>query len=225
MLCSDIKTLIKLGVDELQVESLKVLPGTQMRLKANEMGLKYSPLPPYEILKTSSISLKEIETTMQISRMLDFYYNSKAWQKITRELTCDNDDFIMRFTGYLRDSMVLDSPLSLERRGVIIYEYCKINHPDKLTDISLAWIEAGFSLKKAPAGDIQKIKNPEAFLEEGKYRLHIKYGNADPYHRYYLLKSSDRNFIFGYDSQLHQPSPVFLATINFTILQKKPAKL
>ena len=216
MLCSDIKTLIKLGVDELQVESLKVLPGTQMRLKANEMGLKYSPLPPYEILKTSSISLKEIETAMQISRMVDFYYNSKAWQKITRELACYNDDFIMRFTGYLRDSMVLDSPLSLERRGIIIHEYCKMNHPDKLTDISLAWIEAGFSLKKEPAGNIQKIKNLEIFLRDNGYKLDIRYGDASPTHRYYLLKSSDRKFIFGYDSQLHQPSPVFHALITET---------
>ena len=34
MLCSDIAKLVEIGVDELQVESLKVLPGTQMRLRA-----------------------------------------------------------------------------------------------------------------------------------------------------------------------------------------------
>ena len=71
----------------------------------------------------------------------------------------------------------------------------------------------------------QKIKNLEIFLRDNGYKLDIRYGDAAPTHRYYLLNSSDRKFIFGYDSQLHQPSPVFLATINFTILQKKPAKL
>ena len=40
MLCADIAKLVEIGVDELQVESLKVLPGTQMRVRANELGLK-----------------------------------------------------------------------------------------------------------------------------------------------------------------------------------------
>ena len=56
MLCEDIAKLVEIGVDELQVESLKVLPGTQMRKTASAKGLKYSPLPPYEVLKTSAMS-------------------------------------------------------------------------------------------------------------------------------------------------------------------------
>ena len=214
MLCDDIAELAEIGVDELQVESLKVLPGTRMRDLAEEKGLKYSPLPPYEILQTPAMPPKDIRTAMQISRMLDFYYNAKPWQNVTRGLICENTGFLARFTEYLNDIMVLDSPLSLERRGVILYEYCREHHPDMLTDISIAWIEAGCSLKKEPAGDITKIKSLDAFLNENCYQLCIRYGEAAPSHRYFSLKSSDGCFIFGYDSELHQPAPVFMAGLS-----------
>ena len=58
MLCADIRKLVKTGVDELQVESLKVLPGTQMRNNAQANGLRHSPLPPYEVLKTPAMSAR-----------------------------------------------------------------------------------------------------------------------------------------------------------------------
>lgn len=214
MLCDDIAELAEIGVDELQVESLKVLPGTRMRDLAEEKGLKYSPLPPYEILQTPSMSPKELRVAMQVSRMLDFYYNAKPWQKVIRSLICEKEGFILDFTAHLDRIMVLDSPLSLERRGIILYEYCREHHHDMLTDISIAWIEAGCSLKKEPAGDITKIKSLDAFLNENCYQLCIRYGEAVPSHRYFSLKSSDGCFIFGYDSELHQPAPVFMAELS-----------
>ena len=214
MLCADISKLVAIRVDELQVESLKVLPGTQMRKNAAEKGLKYSPLPPYEILKTCAMSPDDLRVAMQVSRMLDFYYNAKPWQKVIRALICGNYGFIDAFTSHLSSIMVLDSPLSLERRGVILYEYCKEHHPGTLADISVAWIEAGCSLKKEPAGDITKIKNLEAYLQEHNLDMSVKYGTASPSHRYFLLTSPDRRIIFGYDSELHQPSPVFMAILH-----------
>ena len=109
--------------------------------------------------------------------------------------------------------MVLDSPLSLERRGVILYEYCKSNYPEMLTDVSIAWIEAGCSLKKEPAGNVMKIKNLDAYLTENQRQLSVDYGVAEASHRYYLLKTGDRQCLFGYDSEQQQPAPVFRAEV------------
>ena len=214
MLCADIAKLTQIGVDELQVESLKVLPGTQMRQNARKKGLRFSPLPPYEILRTPSMSASDLKSAMQVSRMIDFYYNAPSWQKVIRDMIGCNKEFIMKFTRHLSDIMVLDSPLSQERRGIILYEYCKLHHPEKLTDVSVAWIEAGHSLKKEPAGDIVKIKNLEGYLAEHQAQMNIEYGTAEASHRYFLLTSSGRRIIFGYDSQIHQPEPVFRAEID-----------
>ena len=213
MLCDDIGTLAGIGVNELQIESLKVLPGTRMRTQAKELGLRYSPLPPYEIMQTSCMSPWDLKTAMQVSRMIDFYYNAPTWQDVTRALIADDGSFIRAFTKHLEQIMVLDSPLSLERRGVVLYEYCKVHHPQHVTEVSIAWIEAGCSLKKEPAGNIVKIKNLEVYMAETGVQMEVRYGSADPSHRYFLLTSPDGRFIFGYDSGQHHPSPVFSAII------------
>jgi radical SAM superfamily enzyme YgiQ (UPF0313 family) len=213
MLCRDIATLAGIGVDEMQVESLKVLPGTRMRDDAKKKGLRHSPLPPYEILRTPAMDPHELRTAMEISRMIDFYYNAPAWQEITRKLIQDDERFITDFTGYLKDAMVLDSPLSQERRGILLYKYIKEHHPDRATDVSVAWIQAGHSLKKEPAGEVVKIKNLEGFLAECQAQMRIRYGVADLSHRYYLLTSGGKRIIFGYDSHEHHPEPSFMAEI------------
>ena len=214
MLCNDIRTLVKIGVDELQIESLKVLPGTKMRMNADAKGLKYSPLPPYEILKTPSISPAELRKAMHVSRMIDLYYNSTTWQKVIRELICEIPYFLMAFTNHLDEIMVLDSPLSLERRGVILYEYCKNNHPDKTLDVSIAWIMSGSSLKKAPAGDTCKIKHLDKYLDENQLNMAVCFGEVLASHRYYVLTSDQKRYAFGYDSEQHQPAPVFMAELS-----------
>lgn len=213
MLCSDIVRLVQIGVDELQVESLKMLPGTKMRFSADDKGLKYSPMPPYEILGTPAMSPADLQKAMLISRMLDLYYNSSTWKQITRELISCKTDFVMEFTGYLDKMMVLDSPVSIERRGFHLYEFCCSYWPEKVADISIAWIEAGLSLKKEPAGKIQKIKYIDTFLVEDNKIVSIDYGELELSHRFYLFTSSDKKVLFGYDSRTHFPAPVFKALI------------
>lgn len=213
MLCTDIARLIKIGVNELQIESLKVLPGTKMRKEADLKELKYSPLPPYEVLKTPQMSPYELRKAMMVSRMVDLYYNCSAWQNITRNLVADEEGFINKFTQYLKERMVLDSPLSIERRGLILYEYCLAHCPERVADVSLAWIQAGLSLKKSPAGDIQKIKDIESYISEIAAPIEVEFGELKSTHRYYIFASDKVKAIFGYDSENHQPSPVFFAKV------------
>lgn len=213
MLYKDIIKLVETGVDELQIESLKVLPGTQMRTSANNNGLRYSPLPPYEVMRTPAMSPDELRTAMQLSRTIDLYYNAEPWQKVIRELICRDKNFLLAFTKHLKEMMVLDSPISMERRGVILYEYCRSHYPERLCDVSIAWIQGGFSLKKEPAGNIIKIKSLDAFLEEHTLGMTTQYGEASPSHRFYLYSSDNRHILFGYDSSDHQPTPVFMADL------------
>ena len=42
----DVRTLAEYHAGEIQLESLKLLPGTEMRRRAEELGICYSPLPP-----------------------------------------------------------------------------------------------------------------------------------------------------------------------------------
>lgn len=213
MLAEDVVRLVEIGVDELQIESLKVLPGTQMRRKAQEKGLKYSPLPPYEILSTSAMTPHDIRRAMHISRMVDFYYNSAPWQDITRTLILMVDGFLLDFTRYLEEIMVLDSPLSLERRGVILYEYCQAHCPDFTDDVSFAWIRGGFSLKKGPAGNVRKLKDVDGYIAERDVQMIVINGSPDPSLKYYLFTASDGQYVFGYTTEAHHSAPVFCGVL------------
>lgn len=203
----DVRTLASYHAGEIQLESLKVLPGTEMRRHAEKLGIDYSPLPPYEVLRTHEISPDELQTARQLSRLIDGFYNAKAWQGVTRQLIVKQKDFLRRFLDHLVGMGVIDQPLSLERRGVILYEFCRQCYPSCLTSVTRAWIEAGMSLKKSPAGKVRtKHVIPPSHWQ-------VKSGIYNETLRLCRLDDPDTNTIFwyGFHTDIQHPVPVFQA--------------
>ena len=204
----DVRTLAGYAAGEIQLESLKLLPGTEMRRRAEELGIKYSPLPPYEVLQTHEISVSELQTARQLSRLLDGFYNTPAWQALTRELILNDEQFLHRFLAYLTKANLIDQPMSLEKRGLILYEFCKQNYPEYQIQASIAWIEAGMSLKKLPAEKVwTKRQIPPA-------TWNIIYGEYNESLRLCFLPADEKGehgYWFGFESEIQKASPVFKA--------------
>ena len=204
----DVRTLAGYAAGEIQLESLKLLPGTEMRRRAEELGIKYSPLPPYEVLQTHEISVSELQTARQLSRLLDGFYNTPAWQTLTRELILNDKQFLHRFLAYLTKVNLIDQPMSLEKRGLILYEFCKQNYPEYQIQAAIAWIEAGMSLKKLPAEKVwTKRQIPPAtwniIYGEYKESLRLCFLPAD--------EKGEHGYWFGFESEIQKASPVFKA--------------
>ena len=204
----DVRTLAGYAAGEIQLESLKLLPGTEMRRRAEELGIKYSPLPPYEVLQTHEISVSELQTARQLSRLLDGFYNIPAWQALTRELILNDEQFLHRFLAYLTKANLIDQPMSLEKRGLILYEFCKQNYPEYQIQAAIAWIEAGMSLKKLPAEKVwTKRQIPPAtwniIYGEYKESLRLCFLPAD--------EKGEHGYWFGFESEIQKASPVFKA--------------
>lgn len=204
----DVRTLAGYAAGEIQLESLKLLPGTEMRRRAEESGIKYSPLPPYEVLQTHEISVSELQTARQLSRLLDGFYNTPAWQTLTRELILNDKQFLHRFLAYLTKANLIDQPMSLEKRGLILYEFCKQNYPEYQIQAAIAWIEAGMSLKKLPAEKVwTKRQIPPAtwniIYGEYKESLRLCFLPAD--------EKGEHGYWFGFESEIQKASPVFKA--------------
>jgi radical SAM superfamily enzyme YgiQ (UPF0313 family) len=72
--------------EEIQLGFLKLLRGSSMREEAEEYGMKYSPYPPYEILKTKDISYDELLILKKVEEMVDKYYNSGKFNNIIKYL-------------------------------------------------------------------------------------------------------------------------------------------
>lgn len=204
----DVRTLAGYAAGEIQLEPLKLLPGTEMRRRAEELGIKYSPLPPYEVLQTHEISVSELQTARQLSRLLDGFYNTPAWQALTRELILNDEQFLHRFLAYLTKANLIDQPMSLEKRGLILYEFCKQNYPEYQIQAAIAWIEAGMSLKKLPAEKVwTKRQIPPAtwniIYGEYKESLRLCFLPAD--------EKGEHGYWFGFESEIQKASPVFKA--------------
>lgn len=204
----DVRTLAGYAAGEIQLESLKLLPGTEMRRRAEELGIKYSPLPPYEVPQTHEISVSELQTARQLSRLLDGFYNTPAWQALTRELILNDEQFLHRFLAYLTKANLIDQPMSLEKRGLILYEFCKQNYPEYQIQAAIAWIEAGMSLKKLPAEKVwTKRQIPPAtwniIYGEYKESLRLCFLPAD--------EKGEHGYWFGFESEIQKASPVFKA--------------
>ncbi|MCI1648281.1 MAG: DUF4080 domain-containing protein [Bacteroides sp.] len=204
----DVRTLAQYKAGEIQLESLKLLPGTEMRRRAVELGIAYSPLPPYEVLQTNEISTSELQTARQLSRLLDEFYNTPAWQSITRRLIIEQQNFLHRFLDYLIRFNLIDQPMSLEKRGLVLYQFCKEAYPDYQIAMSIAWIEAGMSLKKLPAENV-KTKHQTAPSE-----WNIIYGEYRDDLRLCFLPTDEiigQGYWFGFETEVQKIHPVFKA--------------
>lgn len=204
----DIQTLAEFQAGEIQLESLKLLPGTDMRHRANELGIQYAPMPPYEVLRTEDITPEELQVARRLSRLLDAFYNTPAWQSLTRELILNDDTFLYHFLNYLTEANLIDQPMSLEKRGWVLYEYCKKHRPDYQIKASIAWIEAGMSLKKQPAEKVKtKHQIPPEHWEviQGHYHEKLKLcflpTDSEDMHGYW----------FGFETETQRITPVFKA--------------
>ena len=203
----DVRTLAEYGAGEIQLESLKLLPGTEMRRRAEELGIQYSPLPPYEVLQTREISVDELQTAHYLSRLLDGFYNTPTWQNITRMLILENPHFLHELLDHLVQADIIDTPLSLERRGLILYNFCKNHYPDYLTQVSIAWIEAGMSLKKVPAEKVRTKRQvpPESWeVIYGSYREKLRLC-------FLPVDEDGHGYWFGFESEIQKIEPVFKA--------------
>ena len=203
----DVHTLATYEAGEIQLESLKLLPGTVMRRDAAMLGIRYSPLPPYEVLETEAITSAELQEARRLSRLLDAYYNTKAWQQITRRLILEQDDFLHHFLQYLTEHNYIDQPMSLERRGELLYLFCQKHYSTYVIDVAVAWIEAGMSLKKRPA---EGVRTKHIHPSE---RWSVVYGECGENLRLCYLPTDDsgHGYWFGYDTTSQCVVPIFKA--------------
>jgi anaerobic magnesium-protoporphyrin IX monomethyl ester cyclase len=60
----------------LQLEPVKLLPGAPLRGKAEHLGLRFDPHPPYTVLTTPHLDFRDLEKLQGIGRLLDLTRNA-----------------------------------------------------------------------------------------------------------------------------------------------------
>ncbi len=154
-LLEDINSMMAIYPHEIQLELLKLLPGTCFRNKSAFYGIKHSTLPPYEVLQTPAISYEELRKCLVLSKIIEYWYNDPAWRETFAAITAIEPMFIGNLTDYLSGREFLETAYSLESKSMILYLFCKENYPQFLPEISLKWICNGLSIKKEPAENLK----------------------------------------------------------------------
>jgi anaerobic magnesium-protoporphyrin IX monomethyl ester cyclase len=84
---TSIDRVMALEPHHLQIEPVKLLPGSPLRDRAEALRIRFDPNPPYTILASAELSYAELQQLQEISRLLDLTYNSGCFDTFLHELT------------------------------------------------------------------------------------------------------------------------------------------
>jgi len=91
---------------QIQLGFLKLLKGTVLRKNAKDFGAVFTPFPPYEILKTNTMSNKDLRRLKQIDFVIDKYYNSGGFIEsidyAVKNLFKTHMDFFEAFAEFIK---------------------------------------------------------------------------------------------------------------------------
>lgn len=118
----DLRKLVEIGPEEIQLEVLKVLPGAPIASDL-KTGIKWNPFPPYETLFTPDISFDDLTSVKILSRIIDSYYNVEGLRNLFRFLIIKDKDFLTSFLNQARTLFVLKDKPSLAVRLASLFEY------------------------------------------------------------------------------------------------------
>ena len=123
---SDVEALINIGPREIQLEKLKLLPGTVMR-ETPPPGTVFNTNPPYEVFSTSEISESQFIAVKQLSIILDGWHNTKQLNS-PFVLACRIiDGFMLKIITFLENEKYFagQGRDALERRFELLEKFVK----------------------------------------------------------------------------------------------------
>lgn len=145
-LFADVRTLVAQRPAEIQLELLKVLPGTPLD-RARD-GVVASPEPPYEVLRTDTMTPNDLRTAHLLSQRLDWFYNVPTLQPLVADAARADTDFWPRLIAFTQRPPwarhVTETP-SLENRFRLLDAFLREHLPALLPRLHYAWLKHGFS--------------------------------------------------------------------------------
>lgn len=203
MLINDVKRMIHIAPHEIQLELLKLLPGTYFFNNSKELGIKSSPQPPYEVLETESISYKELSKCKVLSKIIEYWYNDQLWRDTFRMLVTSSHNFLDNLLNELSTTQFYETLHSFESKSLLLYNFCKRNYPQYINQITLNWINCGLSLKKEPAERVNHWN-----IKDKEFILNPLFNPNERNDSYYYFDYEDTRYWFAYNKSVDRNKPI-----------------
>ncbi|QSH41692.1 radical SAM protein [Lentisphaerota bacterium ZTH] len=154
----DINRMLQIGPAEIQLEPLKILPGTPILNQLKQWDINYMVDPPWQVLSSATMSKDDIDQSCLYSHVLDSYYNHQALCNVFSYCSKNMSDFFTRFSSCFKKYRSSSGKLPLERRFDILEDYLESRSALKSLQLCrFGKLAAGFkvnglNLSKRPAG-------------------------------------------------------------------------
>jgi radical SAM superfamily enzyme YgiQ (UPF0313 family) len=117
--------LVSISSCEIQIGILKKLSGTFINRHDEELGMVYSNIPPYDILKNNQLSFKDIQIMKRFSRFWDLTYNSSNFTSSVSLIWGNKSVFnnFYAFCLWMYEQTNSTYKISLQRLGELLFKY------------------------------------------------------------------------------------------------------
>ena len=181
---SDAERLIGIGPGEVQMEVLKVLPGTKLRQEAAERGIIFSPEPPYDVMATPTMDTEDMRHCRHLSKIMDRFHNAAPLRKTFRTAVLEKKDFLKTFLSWCetRETETLSQPLGLRRRFELLEDFLhETDCRNALDELAIAWMTEACPTGRGPGlraslvhdipADAECVWGDAAHVQRGGTRL------------------------------------------------------
>ncbi|MDT8391184.1 MAG: DUF4080 domain-containing protein [Lentisphaeria bacterium] len=146
-LLADVTAAMAEGPAEIQLETLKVLPGTRFAENCDTLGLVHAPDPPYEVLRTAAMPVEDLRQAENVSKVIDRFYNTPQLRQAFRQgVKADGVAFLTGLTRHLDAVGGLERPMALAGRLRIAHDYAvSAGLVSVAAAVEYAWLRWGLS--------------------------------------------------------------------------------
>jgi hypothetical protein len=144
---TDAERLVGIGPGEVQMEVLKVLPGTKLRGEAASRGIIFSPEPPYDVMATPTMDTEDMRHCRHLSKILDRFHNAAPLRKTFRTMILEKQNSLRTLLAWCeeREAETMLQPLGLRRRFELLDEFLhEGNYLNSLDELAIAWMMEAF---------------------------------------------------------------------------------
>jgi len=121
----NLNELVRISSSEIQIGILKKLSGTTLDRHDIKFGMRYSDIPPYDILSNGFLSFKQIQKMKRFARFWDLTYNSGNFKQSIILLWKDNTvyDAFFTFSEWIYSQTDSTWKISLDRLSALLFTY------------------------------------------------------------------------------------------------------
>ena len=213
---ADTTTLMEHNIAEIQLEILKVLPGTPLREIAPLHNIRFSPKTPYDVMMSDTMTLEDIQHVRDLSRLLDMTCNHRALHQAVLVMSRECPEFVSRLLEFFHRAGGNASVVwNLQKRFLFLRDFCRCHHLEQgAFELAYHWLLAGLPPEQGADAYSQKTQGVplDALLLSGPLEC-----AAARETRFITLAFKEKRYYLAYNRKyaLNLPAAVWLLETPF----------